>query len=333
MTKIVFTNGCFDVIHPGHVDFLERASKLGDRLIVGINSDQSVRSIKGPKRPLITETERARVLSSIRFVDEVHIFSESTPEKLIHQIKPDVLVKGGDWTVEQIVGADFVIANGGEVFSLPLYGEFSSTSIIESGIDSAADASDIIESRDVFSEHIEVFNSLRTECLNDMVRCADAIVQSLENGGKILIFGNGGSAADAQHIAAELIGRYEKERHALPALALTTDTSALTAIANDYSYEHVFARQIEGLAKPGDVVIGISTSGNSPNVLSGMMKAREKGCVTIGLTGSKGKKLAGVCDISVLVPTTSTARIQEAHIFIGHFLCSAVDRKFAPSKV
>lgn len=332
MTKIVFTNGCFDVIHPGHIDFLERASKLGDSLIVGINSDESVRSIKGPKRPLITETERARVLRSIRFVDEVHIFSESTPEKLIHTLRPDVLVKGGDWPVEQIVGAEFVIANGGEVFSLPLHGDFSTTSIIEGGVASSSDGSDQSDAHDVFREHIEVFDALKTECLNDMIRCADAIVEALENGGKILIFGNGGSAADAQHIAAELIGRYEKERRSLPAIALTTDTSALTAIANDYSYEHVFARQIEGLASPGDVVIGISTSGNSPNVLSGIMKAREKGCVTIGLTGAKGKKLAGVCDISVLVPTSRTARIQEAHIFIGHFLCSAVDRKFAASQ-
>lgn len=331
MSKIVFTNGCFDVIHPGHVDFLERASKLGNKLIVGINSDESVRTIKGPKRPIITEGERARVLRSIRFVDEVHIFPESTPEKLIRSLRPDVLVKGGDWPVEQIVGADFVIANGGEVFSLPLHGEFSSTSILESGVDTDSHEVAIAEVHDVFSEHIEVFDALRTECLNDMVRCADAIVESLENGGKILLFGNGGSAADAQHIAAELIGRYEKERRSLPAIALTTDTSAITAIANDYSYEHVFARQIEGLANPGDVVIGISTSGNSPNVLSGIMKAREKGCVTIGLTGAKGKKLAGVCDLSVLVPTSRTARIQEAHIFIGHFLCSAVDRKFASS--
>jgi D-sedoheptulose 7-phosphate isomerase len=327
MPKTVFTNGCFDIIHPGHVDFLERAAKLGDRLVVGINSDVSVRSIKGPGRPIIPENERARVLSSLRVVDEVLIFDEATPESLIQKVKPDVLVKGGDWPINQIVGADFVIARGGEVLSLPLYGSYSTTSIAES-LGGQAD-SPITTGLDSFSEHIDVFENLRRHCVEDMQKCADALVSSLENGGKLLIFGNGGSAADAQHIAAELVGRYETERRSLPAIALTTDTSALTAISNDYSFEMVFSRQIEGLAKHGDIVIGISTSGNSPSVLAGIMKARELGCVTVGLTGAKGKKLAGICDLSIMVPSAKTARIQEAHIFIGHYLCSAVDSAFS----
>jgi D-sedoheptulose 7-phosphate isomerase len=331
MLKIVFTNGCFDVIHPGHIDFLERSAELGDRLIVAINSDSSVRSIKGAERPLTPQDDRARVLRALKCVDEVVIFDETTPERLIHEIKPDILVKGGDWTVDQIVGADFVISNGGQVISLPLYGNFSSTSIIERTVARPADThrqgTEPVD--DSFSEHLAVFEDLRRICLPEMRKCADAIVSSLKTGGKILIFGNGGSAADAQHIAAELVGRYEKERRSLPAIALTTDTSALTAIANDYSYDSIFARQIEGLATPGDVVIGISTSGNSPNVIAGIMKARERGCVTIGLTGSTGKKLAGVCDLSVLVPSNRTARIQEAHIFIGHYLCSMVDQEFS----
>jgi D-sedoheptulose 7-phosphate isomerase len=331
MGKIVFTNGCFDVIHPGHVDFLERAAELGDRLLVGINSDSSVRSIKGADRPLIPQADRARVLRALKCVDDVVIFDEATPERLIREIKPDVLVKGGDWSVNQIVGADFVASNGGQVISLPLYGDFSSTALIERtgarASDSNQEESD--SSLESFSEHFAVFEDLRSQCLPEMRKCAQAIVSSLRNGGKILLFGNGGSAADAQHIAAELIGRYEKERRSLPAIALTTDTSALTAIANDYSYDSIFARQLEGLATAGDVVIGISTSGNSPNVIAGIMKAREKGCVTIGLTGATGKKLAGVCDLSVLVPSSRTARIQEAHIFIGHYLCSLVDQEFS----
>jgi len=326
MARIVFTNGCFDIIHPGHIDFLERASAMGDRLIVGINSDASVRSIKGPNRPLIPQEERARVLRSLRFVDEVLIFEESTPERLIQELKPDVLVKGGDWSVDQIVGGDFVLSNGGEVKSLSLHGDYSSTSIIErsGGRDRFVEPQD----DDVFAEHLFVFEELKAKCLPEMKKAADALVRCLQDGGKLLIFGNGGSAADAQHIAAELVGRYERERRSLPAIALTTDTSALTAIANDYSYEAVFARQIEGLASPGDVVIGISTSGNSPSILAAIMKARELGCVTIGLTGAKGKKLAGICDYAVMVPSERTARIQEAHIFIGHYLCSAVDSSF-----
>jgi D-sedoheptulose 7-phosphate isomerase len=331
MSKIVFTNGCFDVIHPGHVDFLERASRLGDRLIVGINSDDSVRAIKGPQRPLITQEERARVLRSIRFVDEVLVFDEATPERLIKEIKPQVLVKGGDWPIEQIVGSDFVISNGGEVFSLPLHGNFSTTAIVDGAreIGSSSERPEAVPIEDVFSEHIQVFRDLETHCLTEMNRCAEAIIFCLKQGHKVMLFGNGGSAADAQHIAAEFVGRYEQERRSLPAIALTTDTSALTAIANDYSYDHVFSRQIEGLAKPGDVVIGISTSGNSPSVINGVMKAREMGCVTIGLTGGKGRRLAGVSDMCVMVPSERTARIQEAHIFIGHYLCSAVDGSFS----
>lgn len=331
MSKIVFTNGCFDVIHPGHVDFLERASKLGDRLVVGINSDDSVKAIKGPQRPLITQDERARVLRSLRFVDEVLVFDETTPERLIKEIKPQVLVKGGDWPIEQIVGSEFVILNGGEVFSLPLHGNFSTTSIVERvrETENASERCDGESAETVFSEHIRVFRDLERHCLIEMNRCAEAIILCLKQGQKVLLFGNGGSAADAQHIAAELVGRYEQERRSLPAIALTTDTSALTAIANDYSYDHVFSRQIEGLANPGDVVIGISTSGNSPSVINGMIRARDMGCVTIGLTGGKGRKLAGVSDMCVMVPTERTARIQEAHIFIGHYLCSAVDKSFS----
>jgi D-sedoheptulose 7-phosphate isomerase len=327
MEKIVFTNGCFDIIHPGHIDFLERASEMGTRLVVGINSDASVRSIKGPDRPLIPQAERARVLKALRSVDDVIIFEESTPEKLIKEVNPDVLVKGGDWAVDQIVGADFVISNGGEVRSLPLHGDYSSTSIIERSKGRSED--DQSKQNDLFDEHISVFQALKKQCLPEMEKAAEVLVECLRSGGKLLIFGNGGSAADAQHIAAELVGRYEKERLSLPAIALTTDTSALTAIANDYSFEAVFSRQIEGLASAGDVAIGISTSGNSPSILAGIMKAREKGCVTIGLTGARGKKLAGVCDHAVMVPSERTARIQEAHIFIGHYLCGAVDSSFS----
>jgi len=153
----------------------------------------------------------------------------------------------------------------------------------------------------------------------------DLLAERFAAGSKVLLFGNGGSAADAQHIAAEFVGRYEKERRALPAIALTTDTSALTALANDYHFDRVFSRQVEALAAAGDCLIAISTSGNSPNVISAVMTARRIGCKVIGLTGAGGKKLASLCDAAVMVPSHRTARIQEAHIAIAHYWCELID--------
>lgn len=154
---------------------------------------------------------------------------------------------------------------------------------------------------------------------------ADRIVEALETGHKVLLVGNGGSAADAQHIAAELSGRYTRERQGLAAVALTTDTSALTAISNDYGFERVFERQVEALARPGDVLIAISTSGNSPNVLRAVWRARELGCSVIGWAGKDGGRLAGLCDLPIVVPSEDTARIQEMHILVGHVLCDLVE--------
>lgn len=154
------------------------------------------------------------------------------------------------------------------------------------------------------------------------------IIETLLKGGKILLAGNGGSAADAQHIAAELTGRYVKERKALPAIALTVDTSALTAISNDYGYESVFSRQIEALANPNDLFIAISTSGNSANILKSLASAKAIGCKTIGLSGRDGGKMNELCDINIVVPDEVTARIQEMHILIGHIFCKSVDEQY-----
>ena len=153
------------------------------------------------------------------------------------------------------------------------------------------------------------------------LRCKDCLAA----GGKILIAGNGGSAADAQHIAAELVGRFEKERPSMASLALTTDTSALTAIANDYGYDQVFSRQLEGLGQTGDVFIGITTSGNSANILNAIDVCKTKGITSIGLTGKQGGKLAAAADISLCVPDPRTAIIQESHIMIGHMLCALIE--------
>ena len=151
------------------------------------------------------------------------------------------------------------------------------------------------------------------------------VTDTLAHGNKVLLCGNGGSAADAQHIAAELTGRYKTERRGLPGIALTTDTSALTAISNDYGYDRVFDRQVEALAKEGDLLIGISTSGNSKNVNNALRVAKEMGCRTIGLSGRDGGGMSELCDVNIVVPSDNTPRIQEMHILIGHILCQAID--------
>lgn len=162
-------------------------------------------------------------------------------------------------------------------------------------------------------------------CGRRIVEAALLISDCLAAGGKLLLFGNGGSAADAQHLAAEFVGRFVVERAGLAAIALTTDSSILTAVANDYGFERVFARQIEALAQPGDVTIGISTSGNSANVLAAMKQAANQNLKTIGLVGKDGGLLARASDVSVIVPSANTARIQECHIAIGHIWCELVE--------
>jgi D-sedoheptulose 7-phosphate isomerase len=167
---------------------------------------------------------------------------------------------------------------------------------------------------------------LAEEMLEQVARAGETIVDALRDGGKLILFGNGGSASDASHIATEFVGRFMRERRALAAIALTADQSALTAIANDYGFEQVFARQVEALGCPGDVALAISTSGRSPNVLSGVRVARDLGLKTIGLTGGDGGELAGAVDLCLQVPAQGTARIQESHILIAHVICDLVER-------
>ena len=165
-----------------------------------------------------------------------------------------------------------------------------------------------------------------SEVVEAIKRAAEYVVQALRSGGKVLLCGNGGSAADSQHIAAELVARLRKERRAIPALALSTNTSTLTALANDYDFSKVFVRQVEAFGSPGDVLIGISTSGNSENVLKAMVFAKQQGLKTVALTGGSGGKMAAVADLSIIVPSTSVQRIQEVHITVGHILCDLIEQ-------
>lgn len=185
---------------------------------------------------------------------------------------------------------------------------------------------DLIKNR--IEESVKVKESLYKAELYNIEKAAGTIVRSLKAGGKLLVFGNGGSAADSQHIAAELVGRFRKERKALAAIALTVNTSAITAIANDYGYDVTFSRQIEALGKPEDIALGISTSGNSKNVIEAIKKAKAIGMKTISLTGCGGGKLKAECDISITIDSKETPRVQESHILIGHILCELIEEEF-----
>ncbi|MRR06584.1 MAG: D-sedoheptulose 7-phosphate isomerase [Deltaproteobacteria bacterium] len=176
-----------------------------------------------------------------------------------------------------------------------------------------------------FLSHREVLEALERELTPKMIQVAELLVEAFRNGKKLLVMGNGGSAADAQHLAGEIVGRFRLERPGLPAIALNTDTSILTAVGNDYGFEAIFRRQVEAHGQEGDVVIGISTSGSSPNVLSALRLAREKGCRTVGLLGKDGGSIKDLVDIDLTVPGHDTPRIQEGHITIIHILCELVE--------
>lgn len=179
--------------------------------------------------------------------------------------------------------------------------------------------------QEILNNSSRIIKSLADENSEQIIAISKAIITAYQDDKKVLLFGNGGSAADSQHMAAELVGRFKKERRAFPAIALNTNTSILTALANDYSYDYVFARQIEALAQKDDIVIGISTSGKAKNVISALEKAREKGAFTIALTGVKGTNLNELADICLRVPSDDTPRIQEAHITIIHIICKLVE--------
>jgi D-sedoheptulose 7-phosphate isomerase len=178
-----------------------------------------------------------------------------------------------------------------------------------------------------FDAHLETANSIYG-LIDELAITAQHCIDSLKNGGKILLFGNGGSAADAQHIAAELVGRYKLKRKGLAAIALTADTSSITSISNDFGYNLVFKRQIEALANKGDVLIGISTSGKSKNVLKGLKIAAQLNCISIGLSGQSGGEMNTICDVNLVIPSEDTPRIQEMHILLGHTLCNLIDEAF-----
>lgn len=182
------------------------------------------------------------------------------------------------------------------------------------------------------NESISVKEKLKQQ-IDIIEKIATEAIKAIRNGGKIVLFGNGGSAADAQHIACELVGKFKMERKALPAIALTTNTSIITAIANDIGFEEVFSRQVQGIVTDRDLVIGISTSGESLNVINGILAAKKKGAKTVALLGKGGGRLATIADISLIVPSDKTERIQEAHITVGHIICELIEKEFSGNEI
>ena len=179
--------------------------------------------------------------------------------------------------------------------------------------------------KDLLYASAELKKTVADQLSGEILETANRIKASLDKGGKLILMGNGGSAGDSQHIAAELIGRFKKERKAMPAIALTVDSSSLTALGNDYGFDTIFERQVEALAQPNDVVVGISTSGNSENVVRALNKANAIGAETIGLAGNDGGKIKDVANLSIIIPSNDTARIQEVHITIGHIICELIE--------
>jgi D-sedoheptulose 7-phosphate isomerase len=176
-----------------------------------------------------------------------------------------------------------------------------------------------------FSEHQQIIALVLEQCCDDIAATSSILIRTLQQGGTIFWCGNGGSAADSQHLAAELVGRFKADRRPLRSVALSTDSSVLTCVANDYSFDAIFARQITALGRPGDVLVSISTSGNSENVVQALQAAKASGLHTVGLLGNCGGKARSLVDLSIVVPSTTTARIQEAHILIGHCLCDLIE--------
>jgi rfaE bifunctional protein nucleotidyltransferase chain/domain len=326
MEVVVFTNGCFDILHPGHIELLKQAKALGTKLIVGINSDNSVKAIKGHSRPVVSENDRAEVLRGLSSVDEVVIFNEPTPQTIIEKLKPNILVKGGDWAVEEIIGADFVKKNGGKVYSIPFRNGYSTSSIIEK-IESQNDE---IEDRNAdfsvvengLSEHLQLTKKLLDNEVNSIQNCGKIIVEALKLGNNIFLCGNENSTQVAQIIAGELLKRVRKEGNEIKVF------TSSEAISNDVGDEKKLFRQLNSKANKGDVLIGISNTGNSSDINSAMIEARQKGCLTIGLTGADGKKIASLCDAAVLIQSTHNLRIQEAHLTIGNLWSEMVETEY-----
>ncbi len=330
--RVVLTNGCFDILHPGHLQYLYESSQLADKLIVAVNSDASVRTLKGPNRPINNERQRANALAALRFVDAVFVFSGPRLSAEIRVLSPDVYTKAGDYKLEtlDISERQALQSVGTDICFMPFSDGFSTTSLIQKlGPIRGGDVNRLSFS-DTLTELTSVLTSSQS-LTADVERVAHVIVESIRSGGKLLTCGNGGSAADALHLAEELVGRYRLDRRPLPAICLNADPTALTCIANDFGYNQVFSRAVSAYGKPGDVFVGFTTSGSSPNVIEAIKVANDSGLVTVLVSGNSGGLAKGTCRHEIIVPSNQTARIQEVHTVVLHQWLEYIDAEFSTS--
>jgi rfaE bifunctional protein nucleotidyltransferase chain/domain len=280
METIVFTNGCFDIIHPGHIDLLKQARSLGTKLIVGLNSDRSVREIKGASRPLVSQESRAAVLRELRSVDEVRIFDENTPERIIKEIKPHVLVKGGDWKPEQIIGADYVLENGGRVFSIPFKQNVSTSQLVEK---IRTD-----EKKVVSEKHQIEFEEILTlpAAASDLQRGAELIADVLSLGNKIYIADFSDFEVEAKRFTEDFASYFGSEK--------------LTFIKTSED-----AELFKTSAESGDLLIGIVGESATDDFARIVMEARQRNICLLILTDENGRKLAGLSDANVFFEARS----------------------------
>jgi len=301
---IVFTNGCFDILHRGHIYLLDQAKNQGTRLIVGINSDNSVRRIKGAGRPVNSQEDRKEVLLALRSVDEVLIFDELTPELLIEEIKPDILVKGGDWKESEIIGADFVRSSGGKVVSIPLVDGYSTSKIIEGT--SSHNPTDLDREPGRSASYVKTQLSdfaaiVGKELVSSIEECGTAISTAHSGGMSVLVFGAMDSLSFAGFLTSEL-RRNIKNGH-------RDSIRNLTASEIDSDSSGV---------KPGDVFLALSPNAADDGILAAAMWARTKGCKVLGLTATNGRKLAALCDECVMVPSDDLPLIQHIYLSAAH---------------
>lgn len=336
--RLVTTNGCFDLLHLGHLRFLEQARALGEALVVGVNSDHSVRRLKGAGRPILDVATRTAMLLALPPVDGVVIFNDATPQRMIERLRPAIHCKGGDYAGSDLPEAAAVASVGGEVRILPMLDGHSTSAILRraAGAERGENkgdqrggppsTSDEQEALHLMLAAADVLRRSAYRLAPGVAAEAARITDVLASGGTVFSCGNGGSAADAQHLAGELIGRFGRQRRALRAVALCADITVLTAVSNDYGYDHVYARQLEALGRPGDLLVAISTSGRSPNVLNAAATATRLGLRTTALTGDSDGPLAGLVEHTLIVPTDNTALVQQGHRALLHAICELVEQ-------
>lgn len=324
MEKVVFTNGCFDLLHPGHIELLTKARSLGSKLIVGINSDNSIRRIKGHPRPFMNQEARYAILKGLKAVDEVQIFDENTPQKIIEKIKPDVLVKGGDWSKDEIIGADFVLRNGGQVLSIPFESDFSSSRIVEKIKGSKtqenleAENGKINFTEKLFTEKIEIFKLLLKNEIQNINDCAELIRETISTGNKVIFNGDDSIKFVTRFLVSQFNKSLEQSEQKILACNLVEQNS-------DF---------LKDEARKGDILVTFSIGGSHPEILQPILRARQINCKTIGVCGESGKKLTALCDNSILISSGFEDHIIESMFIIGNlWLASVGNNLFTKPKV